>query len=145
MTRARSFKNEILHELKDMLRREMDKIRDSPAPSPEVQRTYERTSGEILSESPQSPRISFREETIPSFDGYNIPLSQFVRACRRARKMIPASAEVSLTKILINKTARTRLLRGRGRTMRNYSPTHRFIKRSVRPPKRYRPMPRRTS
>jgi len=92
-----------------MLRREVDKIRGYPAPSPEAQRTYERTpgpySGEILSESPQSPRISFREvtEAVPSFDGYNIPLSQFIRACRRAREMIPASAEMSLTKILINK------------------------------------------
>jgi len=104
-----SFKNEILHELKDMLRREVDKIRDRPASSPEAQRLYERTpepySGEILSESPQTPRISFREvtEAVPSFDGYNIPLPQFTRACRRAREMIPGSAEVSLTKILINK------------------------------------------
>jgi len=104
-----SFKSEILHEFRDILRREVDKIRSSPAASPEAQRTYEREpapySGETLSEPTQPPRISFREvtETVPSFNGYNIPLSQFIRACRRAREMVPASAETSLTKVLINK------------------------------------------
>jgi len=104
-----SFKSEILHEFRDILRREVDKIRVSPAASPEAQRTYEREpgtySGETLPESPQPPQISFREvtKTVPSFNGYNIPLSQFIRAYRRAREIVPASAEISLTKILINK------------------------------------------
>jgi len=99
-----SFKSKILHEFRDILRREVEKIRTSPAPSPEAQRTYEREpvpySGETLPESPQPPRISLREvtETVPSFNGYNIPLSQFIRACCRAREMVPASAETSLTK-----------------------------------------------
>jgi len=55
------FKSEILHEFRDILRREVDKIRTSPAPSPEAQRTYEREpapySGETLPESPQPPQI----------------------------------------------------------------------------------------
>lgn len=55
------------------------------------------------------PKVSFREatESVPSFDGYNIPLAQFTRACRRARDIIPLSSERNLTKLLINK------LRGR--------------------------------
>lgn len=59
--------------------------------------------------TPEGPKVSFREvtESIPTFDGYNIPLSQFARACKRARDIVPPSSEYHLTKILINK------LRGR--------------------------------
>lgn len=55
------------------------------------------------------PKVSFREatESVPSFDGYNIPIAQFTRACRRAREIVPPSSERNLTKLLINK------LRGR--------------------------------
>lgn len=58
---------------------------------------------------PQVPKVSFREATksIPQFDGYNIPLTQFVRACRRAKEIVLPSSEQNLTKLLINK------LRGR--------------------------------
>lgn len=57
----------------------------------------------------QLPKVSFREatESVPNFDGYNIPLTQFTRACRRARDIIPPHSESNLTKLLINK------LRGR--------------------------------
>ncbi|KYN00051.1 hypothetical protein ALC62_09188 [Cyphomyrmex costatus] len=50
-------------------------------------------------------KISFREvtESIPYYDGYNIPLTRFTRACRRAREIIPPNAERDLTKLLINK------------------------------------------
>lgn len=53
----------------------------------------------------ETPRVSFREatEAVPKFDGYNIPLQQFTRACRRAREIIPPSAEGNLTKLLINR------------------------------------------
>lgn len=56
-----------------------------------------------------TPRVSFREalETVPNFDGQNISLAQFTRACRRAREIVPPSSERSLTRLLINK------LRGR--------------------------------
>lgn len=56
-----------------------------------------------------NPKVSFREatESVPSFDGYNVPLAQFVRACRRAREIVPFSCERNLTKLIINK------LRGR--------------------------------
>lgn len=55
------------------------------------------------------PRISFKEalESVPYFDGANISLTQFTRACRRARDIIPPSGERSLTRLLQNK------LRGR--------------------------------
>ncbi|KYQ53638.1 hypothetical protein ALC60_02580 [Trachymyrmex zeteki] len=55
-----------------------------------------------------APKVMFREATdsVPYFDGYNIPLAQFTRACRRAREIIPISAERNLTKLLINKLGR---------------------------------------
>jgi len=103
-----SFKDEILREL-SCLRRDVDKIKiqESPLVTPDGQRPYEQTfmHGESLLESPQSPKVSFREatESVPYFDGYNIPLAQFVRACRRAKEIVPSSSERNLTKILINK------------------------------------------
>ncbi|KYQ49769.1 hypothetical protein ALC60_11154 [Trachymyrmex zeteki] len=55
-----------------------------------------------------SPKVSFKEATdsVPHFDGYNIPLAQLTRACRRARDIIPASGERNLTKLLINKLSK---------------------------------------
>lgn len=51
------------------------------------------------------PKVSFREitESVPSFNGHNISLQQFTRACRRARKLVSQSAERNLTKLLINR------------------------------------------
>lgn len=51
------------------------------------------------------PKVTFREatESVPNFDGYNIPLQQFTRACRRARELVPPAAEKDLTRFLINK------------------------------------------
>lgn len=61
----------------------------------------------FINESP-TPKVSFREATdsVPYFDGYNIPLAQFTRACRRAREIIPPSGERNLTKLLINKLSK---------------------------------------
>lgn len=52
-----------------------------------------------------TPKISFRDaiDSVPFFNGYNIPLAQFTRACRRAREIIPPSAEANLTKLLVSK------------------------------------------
>lgn len=57
----------------------------------------------------ENPKVSFKEatESIPSFDGYNITLAQFARACRRARDIVPPASEYNLTKLIINR------LRGR--------------------------------
>jgi hypothetical protein len=57
---------------------------------------------------PPTLKVSFREatESVPYFDGYNIPLAQFTRACRRAFEIIPPTAERNLTKLLINKLGR---------------------------------------
>lgn len=62
---------------------------------------YARNSRDL---SPR-PKVSFREATegVPIFDGYNVPLQQFIRACRRAREIVPPSSERNLTKLLINK------------------------------------------
>lgn len=62
-------------------------------------------SNDTFNDASFMPKITFREATdsIPLFDGYNTPLLQFTRACRRAREMIPAAAERNLTKLLINK------------------------------------------
>lgn len=53
----------------------------------------------------ETPRISFREvtESIPTFDGYNISLMQFARACKRAKEIVPLTSEYDLTRVLINK------------------------------------------
>lgn len=59
-------------------------------------------------ESPP-PRVNFRDalDSVPIFDGHNISLSQFTRACRRARETFPSASEFDLTRLLLNK------LRGR--------------------------------
>lgn len=59
--------------------------------------------------STEYPKVSFREatESIPNFDGYNISLAQFARACRRARDIVPPHSEYHLTKLVVNR------LRGR--------------------------------
>lgn len=52
-----------------------------------------------------APRVSFKEaiETVPRFDGYNMPLAQFARACRRALETVPPFSERNLTRLLMNK------------------------------------------
>ena len=51
------------------------------------------------------PRLSFREvlDTIPTFNGYNMPVTQFARACRRARDLFPVQSERNLTRMICNK------------------------------------------
>ncbi|XP_076230298.1 uncharacterized protein LOC143176704 [Nomia melanderi] len=58
---------------------------------------------------PENHSFGLREalETVPIFDGSNIPVLQFSRACRRAREIISPTAERSLTKLILTK------LRGR--------------------------------
>ena len=51
------------------------------------------------------PRLTFREvlDTIPSFNGYNMPIARFARACRHARDLFPAHSERNLTRLICNK------------------------------------------
>lgn len=53
----------------------------------------------------QTPRVTFREalETVPVYDGYNMTVSQFARACNRAKEIIPPSSERNLVRLLCNK------------------------------------------
>lgn len=61
--------------------------------------------GNTSNSNAQLPKVSFREatESVSSFEGYNIPLAQFTRACPRAREIVSPSSERNLTKLLINK------------------------------------------
>ncbi|XP_014476749.1 PREDICTED: uncharacterized protein LOC106745560, partial [Dinoponera quadriceps] len=96
---------DVVRELSN-LRRDIESLRpntsryktDSPTASPQ-----------ISTHGGEPPRVSFREalETVPNFDGYNIPLTQFAPACRRARDIIHPTSEGNLTHLLVNK------LRGR--------------------------------
>lgn len=104
----------VMREIEQM-RRELELLRREihPTPRHSEQGFPIRESSEYQYDHPlnpaQIPKVSFREATdsVPVFDGYNIPLSQFNKACRRAKEIIPPSAERNLTKLLINK------LRGR--------------------------------
>lgn len=70
---------------------------------------YGRASYDLPRNLTENPKVSFREatESIPNFDGYNISLAQFARACKRAREIVPPACEYNLTKLIINR------LRGR--------------------------------
>lgn len=106
---------EEVYVIKEEMQREMDELRRENArlrnATDEPRRYSERPSephtsqGDTHSDTPQVPKVSFREatESVPQFDGYNIPLTQFIRACRRAKEVVPPSSERNLTKLLINK------------------------------------------
>lgn len=91
-------REEIFREL-EKVRREMSGLRaGNPTPinyEPSVKApTYELTtppftSGENSYEN-IGPKLTFREalETVPYFDGYNMSVSSFARACRRAREVM---------------------------------------------------------
>lgn len=111
----------IVASLREDVRREIDSIRAMNAAMQSPGRTlptrdehrerddYSRENERRERNMPETPRISFREvtESIPAFDGYNISLMQFARACKRAKEIVPPSSEYDLTRVLINK------LRGR--------------------------------
>ena len=109
-----AFKNDLLTEIEE-LRRELNHLRREPSPSirlsgqPLLSLDEFGARNESSFEQPHLPKVSFREatESVPNFDGYNISLGQFTRACRRAKEIVPPSAERNLTKLLVNK------LRGR--------------------------------
>ncbi|KYQ53574.1 hypothetical protein ALC60_00101 [Trachymyrmex zeteki] len=109
-----TLRDELVRELAT-LRRELNSRRDA-SPGSSI------PAGQRLSDLPESPltndpaadpacvpKVSLREATdcVPLFDGYNVPLLQFIRACRRARDTVPAHYEKPLTRMLLNK------LRGR--------------------------------
>ena len=63
------------------------------SPAPEV-RAY-----------PEPPPISIKDavETVPTFDGSKPSVFQFLRACERAKSMVPPQYESHLVKLLMNK------------------------------------------
>lgn len=62
--------------------------------------------------SPEPWEYTLREavSTIPTFDGQNMAVLQFARACRRARDILPRNAERTLTRLIMTR------LRGRAAT-----------------------------
>ena len=52
-----------------------------------------------------TPQIKLKDaiETVPTFNGHNIPVEQFARACNRAKVLVPPQAEPQLARLLRNK------------------------------------------
>jgi hypothetical protein len=94
----------------EVLRQEIKIIRESVFSELTTSTPFNKTEhGSVSTNKPFSPKITFQEtlETVPIYDGNNMSISQFIRACRRAKDVVPASSERNLTHLLINK------LRGR--------------------------------
>lgn len=70
---------------------------------------YEESGNSYTQSSSENPSFGLREalETVPTFDGTNIPVLQFARICKHAREIICPQAERTFTKLLLTK------LRGR--------------------------------
>ena len=52
-----------------------------------------------------TPQITLKDaiETVPNFNGHNIPVVQFARACNRAKALVPPQTEPQLARLLRNK------------------------------------------
>lgn len=89
---------DLMNEIEKM-RREMEHAKAGFPSAPSC------PSRSTSSEPNPSPRVPFREalETVPYYDGTNMSLAQFVRACRRAKDIVPASSEREFTRLLITK------------------------------------------
>lgn len=90
------------------LRREIEEIREAASQdfSPRTNR-FDIPVREHTQHESSTYTVKQAVEFVPTFDGRSISVLQFVRACKRAREVIPASAERTLTKLICNK------LRGR--------------------------------
>jgi hypothetical protein len=94
----------------EILRQKIKIIRESMVTGQQTSTPLSRYDQDVFgARDPAPPKVTFQEalETVPVFDRNNISLSQFTRACRRAKDLIPPSSERNLTKLLVNK------LRGR--------------------------------
>lgn len=54
---------------------------------------------------PRNQNLKFKDalESVPIFNGYNIPVLRFIRSCKRARDMFTPNLESNLTQLLRNK------------------------------------------
>lgn len=103
-----------MHREMEELRREITRLRNATRePYPHsgqlldlpVSQPRHANAQNAQNDAPHTPKVSFREatESVPQFDGYNIRLNQFIKACRRAKEIVPPSSERNLTKLLVNK------------------------------------------
>ncbi|KAI4486395.1 hypothetical protein M0802_012286, partial [Mischocyttarus mexicanus] len=100
-----------------LLSLEEDENKDLKKELEELRRELNFLKGaQVVPRSPPSPAprthlvsVKLREivEIVPKFDGHNIPVSQFIKACRRALESLPLDyteeTETSLTRLLISK------------------------------------------
>lgn len=89
------------------IRKELDKIRDDAMEPQLIQLERSEKSPAKNMNEPFEFTIRQALEFIPTFDGYNISVFQFIRECKRAKEVVPSHAEGILTKLIQNK------LRGR--------------------------------
>ena len=91
--------NTKLHELQDKIRSIKTKQEPAtPTPPPIIQEETIPTQCNF-----QSIKLKDAIESVPVFDGHRPSVFQFLRACERARNMIPKHQEPQLVKLLTNK------------------------------------------
>lgn len=68
---------------------------------PRIQQTTSNEGSSFLGH----PKLYLREalEAVPKYDGHNIPVWQFARACKRAKESVPFADEALLVRMLRNK------------------------------------------
>lgn len=102
---TRNVEKERLREELETMRRELETIRsETPA------NFHATPQNSLPSNEPWEYTLKEAASTIPPFDGQNMSVLQFARACRRAREILPESAERTLARLIVTK------LRGRAAT-----------------------------
>ena len=74
-------------------------------PVPNYNTVPEALNRNYIPDQDPTPQITLKDviETVPNFNGYNIPVVQFARACNRAKALVPPQAEPQLARLLHNK------------------------------------------
>ena len=74
-------------------------------PVPNYNKVPEALNRSYIPDQDPTPQITLKDaiETVPNFNGHNIPVVQFARACNRAKALVPPQAEPQLARLLRNK------------------------------------------
>lgn len=100
---------EVVRQIRHKMAQLMEREREEALRATEnVAKTETDTIATILPEihsMRRRPNESIRKamKIVPRFDGKNMPVYSFIRACRRAREMMPSTSEPTVTKLMINK------------------------------------------